>query len=133
LDSENRNEALINFKSQGWKISVEARQFVLTLRDYFEEQYERMDPVNVYLSQTPSTVLKETEDFALATAFASANQKASDMLAFQYINITGIRPILEAFDDDYTGFVSIREANQLLLSKPKDWRFVCTYHPNSCG
>jgi len=112
---------------------VEARQFVLTLRDYFEEQYERMDPVNVYLSQTPSTVLKETEDFALATAFASANQKASDMLAFQYINITGIRPILEAFDDDYTGFVSIREANQLLLSKPNDWRFVCTYHPNSCG
>jgi len=58
----------------------------------------------------------------LSYALNQANKRADDHLALGYINIRNMQPILEAFDDDGTGFVSIKEANQLATSRPKGWR-----------
>lgn len=47
-----------------------------------------------------------------------------DRWALGYISLDRVRPILEAFDDDNSGFISIWEANHLTSSRPKDWRSV---------
>jgi hypothetical protein len=49
----------------------------------------------------------------------------SDSWALQYINIGRTRSILEAFDDDASGFVTVNEANNFSQSRPLDWRFAC--------
>ena len=42
--------------------------------------------------------------------------------ALKYINVGRARVILEAFDDDVSGFVTVSEVNNLTQSRPRDWR-----------
>ena len=44
--------------------------------------------------------------------------------ALQFVNVTRLQPILEAIDDDTTGFITIAEMNRFTSSKPDDWRLV---------
>jgi len=46
----------------------------------------------------------------------------SDQWALRYIGVNYVRSILEAFDDDASGFVTVKEANNLTRSRPLDWR-----------
>ncbi len=46
----------------------------------------------------------------------------SDQWALQYINLLRIQPLIEAFDDDVSGFVTIDEANALCAGRPENWR-----------
>lgn len=50
-----------------------------------------------------------------------------DSWAFKYINISGTRRILEAFDDDASGFVTVSEANNFTQSRPSGWRCALCY------
>ena len=45
-----------------------------------------------------------------------------DGWALKYINIGRARIILEAFDDDASGFVTVNEVNNFTQSRPRDWR-----------
>ena len=90
------------YLSQGWKGNVKARHFILALRDYFHEKYEINGKAGA-------------ED-----SFAST----SDKWAFQYIDVPYLRPILEAIDDDASGFIRISEVNTFTTSRPKDWRYA---------
>jgi hypothetical protein len=45
-----------------------------------------------------------------------------DGWAFKYIDVMWVQPILEAFDDDASGFITIAEVNQFTRSRPADWR-----------
>jgi len=47
-----------------------------------------------------------------------------DKWALAYINAAYVQPILEAVDDDGTGFVSVKEVNTFVASRPDGWRFV---------
>lgn len=40
----------------------------------------------------------------------------------EWITITRLQSIMEAFDDDGSGFISVAEANRLTTSRPHDWR-----------
>ncbi|KAF7364190.1 Protein kinase domain-containing protein [Mycena sanguinolenta] len=44
-----------------------------------------------------------------------------DRWALSYINVAHLQPILEAVDDDGSGFVSIAEANNFASKRPKGW------------
>lgn len=48
----------------------------------------------------------------------------SDQWALRYIGLNYVRSILEAFDDDASGFVTVKEANSFTRSRPLDWRWV---------
>ena len=50
--------------------------------------------------------------------------KGPDSWAVEYINIGRAQCILEAFDDDASGFVTIHEVNNFTRSRPRDWRCV---------
>jgi hypothetical protein len=81
-------------KPQGWRGSVKARHFVAALRDYYIEQ--------------------ATTD--------SGSLKGADVWALKYINVGRARSILEAFDDDNSGFVTANEVNRFTRSRPLGWR-----------
>ena len=40
----------------------------------------------------------------------------------EYINITRVQPIIEAFDDDASGFITVAEVNTFTKARPEDWR-----------
>lgn len=56
--------------------------------------------------------------------------KQHDEWALEWINVTRLQPIVEAFDDDASNFITVTEANDLTTSRPRDWR--CAYHPYAC-
>jgi hypothetical protein len=45
-----------------------------------------------------------------------------DAWAIKYIDIVRLQPILEAIDDDASGFITIEEMNQFTSSRPRFWR-----------
>jgi hypothetical protein len=47
-----------------------------------------------------------------------------DGWALKYINIGRMQSILEAFDDDVSGFVTVNEVNSFTRSRPLGWRHV---------
>ena len=82
--------------TQGWRGSVKARHFVLALKDHYAE--------------TASEV--------------GGGAARSDRWALQYVNVNYVRIIMEAFDEDASGFITIKEANDFTGSRPLGWRWV---------
>ena len=53
-----------------------------------------------------------------------SNSRNPNAWAIKFIEVTRLQPILEAFDDDASGFITISEMNRFTSSRPKDWRLV---------
>lgn len=81
---------------------MKARYFVLALRDYF---YDKDKAVRQSIAQ-------------------DLNQPSLDKWAFQYIDVPYLQPILEAIDDDASGFIRISEVNYFTTARPEGWRSV---------
>ncbi len=47
-------------------------------------------------------------------------QPANDQWALPYINLLQIQPLMEVFDDDASGFMTINEANSLCTGCPEN-------------
>lgn len=112
--------------SQQFKGSVKARQLVLALREYYWEQLHPTTTTGSSSSRpnspalgTPISPLPSIQAEASAPAIL-----ASDEWTLRYINIVRIQPLIEAFDDDASGFITVREANQFTRMRLPDWRFV---------
>ena len=87
-------------EEQNWRGNVKSQLFVVTLQDYFRDQFE------FALSTTGSKVL------------------ASDEWTLKYLDLEWLQPIMEAFDDDGSGYVTISEVNRLIDLRPLSlsWR-----------
>ena len=90
---------------KGWRGNVKARHFVLALRDYYLEKLST-----------------ETEGVPDMGVSAISNSINPDAWAIKYIDVIWVQPILEAFDDDALGFITVSEVNQFTSSRPVDWR-----------
>ncbi|KAG6906091.1 hypothetical protein DXG01_015973, partial [Tephrocybe rancida] len=106
------------WKDMGWKGSVKARHFVLALHDYYSDQLSSADAPQV--SHTSSLPSPDTPKGR--TGLKNASKKyQDDRWALAYINAAYVQPILEAVDDDGTGFISIKEVNTFVAERPKNW------------
>jgi hypothetical protein len=90
---------------KGWRGNVKARHFVLALRDYYLEK-----------------LTTETEGVSDMDTNAISNSTNPDAWAIKYIDVMWVQPILEAFDDDASGFITVSEVNRFTSSRPVDWR-----------
>ena len=81
---------------QAWRGSVKARHLVVALKDHYAEMVARSSRCAI----------------------------SSDNWALRYINLNYVQSVMEAFDEDASGFVTIKEANDLTGSRPPDWRYV---------
>ncbi|KAJ7762637.1 hypothetical protein B0H16DRAFT_1311844, partial [Mycena metata] len=117
------------WKEQGWKGSVKARHFVLALNDYYTEKFTVFDTAVAIAesnagSAPPSPLMSPTSPAVADPDLPAGAKPEDDRWALAYINIAHLQPILEAVDDDGTGFVSIKEANEFALSRPKGWSLL---------
>ncbi|KAK7043094.1 hypothetical protein VNI00_008448 [Paramarasmius palmivorus] len=102
-----RNEDLRHvWKEMNWRGSVKARHFVLALHDYYNDEVTASKSAGEHTRP----VSTEVPDFM-----------KGDKWALAYININHVQPILEAFDDDGTGFITIKEVNAFVESRPNGW------------
>jgi hypothetical protein len=90
---------------EGWRGNVKARHFVLALRDNY------LDKLTLESDGIPDT-----------SASAISNSTDPDAWAIKYIDVMRVQPILEAFDDDASGFITVAEVNRFTSSRPVDWR-----------
>ena len=56
-----------------------------------------------------------------------------DEWALEWINITRLQAIVEAFDDDASGFITVEEVNHFTTSRPEEWRCVRTFRACGCS
>lgn len=97
---------------QGWRRNVKARLFVMTLRDNFSDVPTR----------TSSAV-------AAALGRDPAAMQLTDEWAFEYISINYLQSIMEAFDDDGSGYITVGEVNRFVDALPSEvkWRYTSLY------
>ena len=64
--------------------------------------------------------------FENATHAKKPDTIAKDEWALEYLGLNWLRPLMEAFDDDVSGYVSITEVNKLMDMCPPslNWRCV---------
>ncbi|KAJ2926508.1 hypothetical protein H1R20_g10578, partial [Candolleomyces eurysporus] len=117
------------WKDMGWKGSVKARHFVLALHDYYTDLLNRQtshpgkfdrSSISPLPSPAPRSPLSPTPSTARSSSF-SIKKRPDDRWALAYINAAYVQPILEAVDDDGTGFVSVKEVNTFVESRPEGW------------
>ncbi|KAF5376289.1 hypothetical protein D9615_008531 [Tricholomella constricta] len=105
------------WKDMGWKGSVKARHFVLALHDYYTDKMSSVGtPTTAHISGLPSP---QTPGRNSMTTVQKKRQ--DDRWALTYINAAYVQPILEAVDDDGTGFVSVKEVNTFVAERPGNW------------
>ena len=112
------------------------------MQDYFFQKYSKEDqeledavqeaiditsrPVSPALSHAsdgtdvppPSAVMTRALQARLA------HRELQDRWAIEYISLTRVRPVLEAFDDDASGWISVKEANAFTSSRPLDYSVI---------
>lgn len=90
---------------------MKARHFVLALRDHYLDM--------------PTSDTQGTGTSAITSSLDP------DDWAIKFIDVTWLQPILEAFDDDASGFINITEVNRFTTSRPADWGFVSSFHKDT--
>ena len=77
------------------------------------------------------TLRDHYRDRAESAAASSFGQPSADDWAFEFINAKYLQPIMEAFDDDGSGYVTYQEVNEFVEAKPDslNWRYCCSLAP----
>ncbi|KAI0080472.1 hypothetical protein K474DRAFT_1704774 [Panus rudis PR-1116 ss-1] len=145
-----KNEELREiWKDMNWRRNVKVQQFVMTLRDHFQDKIGTLnflpDPPKqeatlsvpeIEFQGTGNLVVDSQTSDPSATSMAlvitgqaavTHGQESKDRgiqkiddWPFEYMNFRWMPQIMEAFDDDGSGFVSINEVNQLTDSLPRE-------------
>lgn len=98
--ARSRQEIEIHVFCQGWRRNVKARLFVMTLQEHYRDAID-----NAALGQGDEVV-------------------SSDQWALEFLGLAWLQPIMEAFDDDASGYVTISEVNKVMDMRPPSllWR-----------
>lgn len=97
---------------------MKARHFILTIHDHFAEKIQNAEvQINIARSNastapsSPALSIVVLDDatvggvaFNSALATNQARKITEDQWAMQYITIVHLQPLIEAFDDDATGY-----------------------------
>ncbi|KAK0439655.1 hypothetical protein EV421DRAFT_1964931 [Armillaria borealis] len=111
------------WKEMHWRGSAKARDLVLALRDYY---YSRKQfTLDRQMRETASpTITAENDSEVSHISEAIVQPVNANQWALPYINLLRIQPLMEAFDNDVSGFVTINEANALCAGRPENWSLL---------
>lgn len=113
---------------QGWKGSAKARHLVMALREFYAERYADAADEGVITVAAPRKAANTpVSPIWASTSTYQQRRKAvgvrpEDRWTLDYITILRIQPLLEAFDDDASSFVTVSEVNAFTQARPRDWR-----------
>ncbi|KAK0432641.1 hypothetical protein EV421DRAFT_1719390, partial [Armillaria borealis] len=113
------------WKDMGWKgSSVKAKHLILALHDYFTDRLraptQSSSPTGM-LSPPPFETGSPIKSPISPGDFPLRGK--TDQWTLAYLNVSHLQPILEAVDDDATGFITIKEINTFtnVKSRPTNW------------
>ncbi|KAJ7719201.1 hypothetical protein B0H16DRAFT_1432905 [Mycena metata] len=131
------------WKEMGWRGNVKARHFVVAIQDYFLQKYSNEDQQQINnaiwdaadgMSRAPSpapsidTVATDESNARVVVtrvlAERAAQHELEDRWAVNYITLARVRCILDAFDHDGSGWISVLEANLFTSSRPENFTVV---------
>ncbi|GBE88944.1 hypothetical protein SCP_1403520 [Sparassis crispa] len=92
------------WKEMAWRGTVKARHFVLALRHYYHEK-------------TDGGIRKESATKSVLTP-------DPDAWALEYLSVKRLHSIIDAFDEDASGFITVAEVNKLTAIRPLDWSLL---------
>ncbi|KAF8341559.1 uncharacterized protein EI90DRAFT_3034423, partial [Cantharellus anzutake] len=126
------------WKDMGWRSNVKSRQFVLAMHDFYADRYARAFMLRRRAStengpslQTPvdggdqsPTTHAQVDISDADMAPGDIEETLADRWCLQYLDITHAYPIMEAIDDDDSGYIRISEINDFTSSTPKGWTLL---------
>ena len=97
---------------------MKAKTFVLTLRDHLLADCSVANtPRSAVLPELrPDSPMDKPSDVTFGP------ERDQDSWFLKYIDVPYVRPIVEAMDEDGSGFISVKEANKFALSRPAGWK-----------
>ncbi|KAF6764123.1 hypothetical protein DFP72DRAFT_414528 [Ephemerocybe angulata] len=122
----------------GLRQSVKAEKFVLTFKDYYSREQSAQSPFLLVAPDSPVVALSAgsasldrgfsrpiTDSQVVTLGIDLSRDSAEDeQWALNYIDVVHLDPIVEAIDDDFSGFISILEANQFAIARPRSWSLL---------
>ena len=101
----------------------------MALREYYSERrgtsdlgdHKALEEIHEILSSQHDLEAEKNQGITLVS---TRGIRAEDVWALQYITISRIQHLMEAFDDDSSSLVSISEVNAFTNARPRDWRYV---------
>ncbi|KAF8996216.1 hypothetical protein BDQ17DRAFT_1364614 [Cyathus striatus] len=118
------------WRAMGLGTSVKARHFILTLRDHFLETNSNMNttrtsPLHMNVPLPGSLNEEQGEEHLKPPlnfkSIYDDKELRDNTWALQYLDVSHFRQIVDAIDEDSSGFISIKEANKFSLARPKHW------------
>ncbi|KAG7442638.1 uncharacterized protein BT62DRAFT_954741 [Guyanagaster necrorhizus] len=109
------------WKDMAWRGSVKAKHLILALHDYF---IDKLGALSASPMMSPGASEAGSPIFSPISAvnddFFYLKCK-NDRWALMYFNVSHVQPIIEAVDDDATGFITTKEINTFTKSMPPGW------------
>ncbi|KAI0645299.1 hypothetical protein C8Q79DRAFT_1011379 [Trametes meyenii] len=96
------------WKDMRWRGIVKARHLVLAIHDYY---MQRLDDQQ----RTVAVSSAKSQDAVISDG---------DVWALECLDLMHLQPIVEAFDNDASGFVTIQEVNYFTTSRPQGWSLL---------
>ncbi|KZT25952.1 hypothetical protein NEOLEDRAFT_293094 [Neolentinus lepideus HHB14362 ss-1] len=118
------------WKEMKWKGTVKARHFIVAVHDHYTERLGHVAETEVIIrSRQLGEEIDQDSQSDEGYAEVKVTQESppsidpKDQWALQYIGVVRLQPLIEAFDDDASGFISILEANQFSdpRIRPQSW------------
>ena len=125
------NDRMTVARPQKWSGHVKARHFVLALLErYRQESENRSSELNLSSESNLKSLVSRVEGALKNTSKKLGREEVIRPLddsdyhcALRAISLVRLQSILEAVDDDASGFVTIAEINSFTtISCPKAWR-----------
>ncbi|PIL33406.1 hypothetical protein GSI_04028 [Ganoderma sinense ZZ0214-1] len=95
------------WKDMRWRGIVKARHLVLAMYDYYLQKKEDQDHAS---DQLKTRGIRSFDGI--------------DAWTLEYIDLRHVQPIIEAFDEDTSGYVTIQEVNNFTTSRPQGWSLL---------
>lgn len=106
---------------------MKAKVFVLTFRDHIRTDNSVSGTPILNRVALPD---KEADSSMLQPPTPNPADKESDEWVLDYIDVAYVQPIVEAMDEDGSGFISVKEANSFALARPKGLRSRFNFDPH---
>ncbi|KAJ7744673.1 hypothetical protein B0H16DRAFT_1559793 [Mycena metata] len=108
------------WERQKWRGSVEARDFIMSVAEYFASELEHSKPAHVEESAanltTGSAIQSPTS--SVGEYHPHIRNHDGDNWALAYINLAHSQPLLDVIDTDGTGWINIAEINHFTRLRP---------------
>ncbi|KAF8340736.1 uncharacterized protein EI90DRAFT_3117280 [Cantharellus anzutake] len=119
---------------KGWHANVKARTFVMTLHDYFLDMFAHTLGASIIGVGGNFSMANQIDltggdaetsvDASTGTTCLDGASDLADKWCLQFLNPRYVTSIMEAFDDDSSGYVRVSKVNDFTNSIPKGWSLL---------